>query len=197
MSRDKRPTEEILRSAIEAIESGDIESLSMKAIADAAGMSRQGLYLHYESRAELVLAIVQYADHHYNIERELRPLRSATSGDAILTAVARFHGRYHARIYKVARFLHWMRVTDEAAELGWQDRLGERRNGARLTATRLHEWNELAPGWTVSAAGDWIAAQGTERTYEDLVLSMGWSQRRYASMLEDTYKRVLLKDYQP
>src|ERR1051325_5169237 len=52
-------------------------------IARAAGVSRQAVYLHFGSRAELLIATVRYVDEVNNLEQRLQGLR--TSANAIQT----------------------------------------------------------------------------------------------------------------
>jgi len=157
-----------------------------------AGISRQGLYLHFKSRTELCIAVARFGDQHYDVDAYLKPVLAATNGRDLLDAVAELHVRHSARVYRIARFIHTRRATDEAMEAAWQDRLAERRAGTRQVAERLKRWGELEPSWTVDTAGDWLAAVATVRVYEDFVLSMGGSVPQLIDITARSYRRSLL-----
>ena len=52
----------------------------MRDIAKEAGVSRQALYLHFESRTDLMIATVAYVDEIKGLAERLRQFESAGSG---------------------------------------------------------------------------------------------------------------------
>jgi len=56
------------------------QGVSMSDIAKQAGISRQALYLHFDSRVELMIATVQYVDQVKGLDERLQQFQQAQSG---------------------------------------------------------------------------------------------------------------------
>ena len=54
-------------------------STRMSDIAKAAGLSRQAVYLHFKTRAELLIALTRHIDEVEDVTGRLAPSRAATS----------------------------------------------------------------------------------------------------------------------
>ena len=91
------------------------QEVRMSDIAKAAGVSRQAVYLHFNSRTELMVATTHYIDQVRGLEERLQRYRSATDGVEILDEFVEFWGNYIREIYGIAKALLAVRETDEAA----------------------------------------------------------------------------------
>ena len=60
-------------------------------------------------------------------------------------------------------------------------------------ARRLAELGGLAANWTTRNAGDWLTAQGSINVWEEFVVDLGYSARRFARMMNETLSRALLE----
>ena len=169
------------------------EPFSLGEIAREAGVSRQALYLHFESRVALAVAVAQFTDAAFGIDEALAPSRAATNGRALLRAHARFVTRYNARIQTVVRMADALRQSDPEMAAAWLDRLAARRQGGHRVARALARWGELAEPWTVETAADWVCAMSSVKLWEELVLDLGWSKKRFASLLERQLTAALLR----
>ena len=80
MSRDSPDTRaRILNCTWNLLKSGD-KKLRMSDIAKAVGISRQALYLHFPTRAELLIATTRHIDSVKDVDARLAESRAATSG---------------------------------------------------------------------------------------------------------------------
>jgi AcrR family transcriptional regulator len=174
--------ERIVRAGLEVLRRGD--AFLLGAIAREAGVSRQALYLHFESRGALAVAVARYSDEVSGLEAALRPVREATDGAALLRAQSRFVATYNEKLYPVVRMADAHRQSDPELRAAWDDRLANRRAGGHAIAGQLARWGELAPAWTVETAGDWITALASVKLWEELVRDLGWSSKRFAEHLE-------------
>lgn len=181
----------LIRAGFVVLERG--EPFSLGEIAREAGVSRQGLYLHFESRVALAVAVAQFVDETFGIEEALAPSRAATDAQTLLRAHARFVARYNERIQTVVRMADALRQTDAEMAVPWNDRLARRRAGGHVIAQKLSAWGELADEWTVDAAGDWVCALSSVKLWEELVLDLGWSRERFARSLERQLVAGLLR----
>lgn len=179
-----------MSAGLEVLRRGD--PFLLGAIAREAGVSRQALYLHFESRGALAVAVAQYCDEVSGLEAALVPVRAAKDARGLLGAHARFVATYNAKLYPVVRMADALRQTDPALREAWDERLANRRAGGRAVAERLAHWDQLAPGWTVESAGDWITALASVKLWEELVLDLGWSSKRFTQHLERLLGDTLL-----
>ena len=102
MSRESQNTRtRILTAALKLLETG--EKTRMTDIARAAGISRQALYLHFETRADLLIAVTRHVDELNNSDDLLAASRAATTGVARLDAYIETWGGYIPVVYKVAK----------------------------------------------------------------------------------------------
>ena len=68
------------------------QGVRLSDIAQAAGISRQAVYLHFSSRAELLVATVRYVDQVHDLDERLSGLRQASGGLETLQAFVDFWG---------------------------------------------------------------------------------------------------------
>ena len=192
MSRSKTSKRAILDVTLAALEAREPEAFNMGKVAKRVGISRQALYLHFASRSELAIETARYADEKYNIESELAPLMAASTGSELLEGFAHFVARYNPKIYPTVRAADAMRFDNPEIAAAWAERLAKRRRGNRKTALQLQAWGELAPVWSVNTAGDWLTSHTSVKWWEELVIELGWSHRRFEKTLAQTLKASLL-----
>jgi AcrR family transcriptional regulator len=169
------------------------EPFSLGEIAREAGISRQALYLHFDSRVALAIAVAQHVDELFGVEQALAPVREATDAPSLLRAQARFVTKYNERLYPVVRMADALRQTDPDMAAPWEDRLAARRAGGRAIAARLDQWGALSDEWTVETAGDWICALASVKLWEELIIDLRWSKERFARSLEQQLCSALLR----
>ena len=151
----------------------------MRDIAEAAGVSRQAVYDHFGSRAELLVATTRYVDEVRGLEERRRGFQAATTGVERLEAYVEFWGNYIPEVYGMARALLAARETDEAAAAAWDDRMGAVRESCRRTIEALHRDRMLAPEWS--------------RNWEQLTIECGWSTSQYVERMQELLKRTFVR----
>jgi AcrR family transcriptional regulator len=87
LARDER-REALVAAAVAIAESGDLEALSMEAVAERAGVSRPLVYKHFANRGELLGAVYRHEAEHLHIELA-RQVLAAVSLDAMFAALIR------------------------------------------------------------------------------------------------------------
>jgi AcrR family transcriptional regulator len=153
-------------------------------IAKATGISRQAVYLHFASRAELLVAATRYLDEVLDVDRRLAPSRAATSGVERLARYIDCWGHYIPEIYGVAKALLLAQDTDEAAAAAWRDRMLAMRDGCRAAIEALHSDGSLAPEWTPKKATDALWTMLLVPNWENLTGECGWSTRQYVRWMK-------------
>src|SRR5918995_1841125 len=162
-------------------------------VAAAAGISRQAVYDHFGSRAELMVETARYGDEVRGLDERLRRYRAATTGVERLEAYVEFWGNYIPEIYGIARALLAARETDQAVAAAWDDRMGAVRASCRNIIEALHRDGMLAPEWSRDEAIDLMWTMLSIRNWEQLTIECGWSTNQYVGWIQELTKRAFVR----
>ena len=165
----------------------------MSDIAAAASVSRQALYLHFASRAELLVATTHYGDQVRGLNERLGSWNDSVAGTKLLAEYIEFWGNYIPEIYGIARALLTARETDEAANIAWNERMAAVRQGCRYTIEALQREGKLNPEWTSEEATDLFWTMLSIRNWELLTIECHWSTRRYINAIQALAHRTFVQ----
>lgn len=189
-ARSRRTRDALLSAARSVIETEGLEGLTMAAVAERAGVTRRGAYLHFGTRTELVLALFAYVNEAEDLVASTRPVFAAPDAVASLTAWAEHVARYHTRMIPFGRALQRARGRDVDAAAHWDLVMRDWRTHCRWLAARLHREGVLAPPWTVTTATDMLWALMSFDVVEGLAVERRWSQGRLADHLAVLLRRT-------
>lgn len=192
-SEDLETRDRILIATVAMLEEHGGRGVRMGDIAKAAGISRQAVYLHFASRADLLVAATKYLDEILEVDRRLAPSRAARSGVERLALFIEIWGNYIPEIYGVAKALLLAQDTDNAAAAAWQDRMLAMRDGCRAAIDALHSDGKLAPGWTPKRATDVLWTMLLVPNWENLTGECGWSTEEYVRWMKTVAERTFVK----
>jgi len=193
MSSDPPDTRtRILKATLDLLEAGQGKGVRMTDIARSAGISRQAVYLHFSTRAELLIATTHYVDALKGSEARLVASRTARNGIERLEAFIAAWGGYLPEIYGIARALLAMRDTDEAAKDAWDKRMQDMREGCEAAINALAADGKLSPAQTPQEATDILWTMLSVRNWEQLTIACGWSQARYVEAITAMARRVFV-----
>jgi AcrR family transcriptional regulator len=185
MSSDNPETRtRILQSALSLLESGEDNGVRMADIARQAGISRQAVYLHFPTRAELLIATTLYVDEINDVDARLAVSRGAGSGIARLDAYIEAWGNYIPEVYGISKALLAMKDTDDAAAVAWEGRMQAMREGCAAAIKALKDDGNLAPGLKPDQATDLLWTLMSVRNWEHLTIDCGWPKKRYIASLK-------------
>ena len=192
--RSERTRAALLDAAWRLLEEHGPAAATMTAVADAAGISRRGLYLHFASRAELLTALVQHVDRALDLEGSIRPILEAPDALTALDEWVRHLTTYHVRLRPVLEAIDRARATDPDVEVMWAHAMQNWRSGAHLLASWLEREGRLAAHWTVPAAADalWALMVGFNRLWGALVEERGWSKEEVGALLRRLHRSTLV-----
>jgi AcrR family transcriptional regulator len=182
----------ILREAWKMIEAGRIGDLTMAAVGNAAGVSRQTVYVQFGSRAGLLVEMVRERDATNPRGRQLTEALERTDPVESLEGLTRVLARWWKDINPIAQALFSAALIDDAARAAWEDRMEHLRALAGQVVERLHASGVLAPGWNVANATEWLAGELNPLGWLLLVEGSGWSQRKYEERMTAVVRRVLV-----
>ncbi|WP_083967196.1 TetR/AcrR family transcriptional regulator [Methylosinus sp. R-45379] len=181
----------ILQAALRLIESG-AKTITMSAIADEAGLSRQALYLAFSDKSDLFIALLRFADGRRGIVQEQARIRAAESGIAALLAIIDLQARLSPAYKPLADAFDVLRRQDPAAQNAWQDRQNDRLEGCRAVAARIAAEGKLRLGLDTSTAADLIWTTTSSTTWDDLVVKRGWTAAEYQKRLAELLLSLLV-----
>lgn len=195
MSSDNPTTRtRILKSTLDLLEASQGKGVRMTDIARQAGITRQALYLHFATRAELLIAATLYLDVMNESDKRLAASRAARSGIERLDAYIEAWGAYIPVIHGIAKAFLAMRDTDEAVTTAWDERMQAMRHGCQAAIDALAADNMLSPDYTPDQATDILWTLLSVRNWEQLTIDCGWPQERYIETLKSLARRVFVAE---
>ncbi|WP_171126101.1 MULTISPECIES: TetR/AcrR family transcriptional regulator [unclassified Ruegeria] len=192
MSRDSSDTRaRILDCTWNLLESGD-KKVRMTDIAKAVGISRQALYLHFPTRAELLIATTRHIDSIKDVDARLADSRAATSGRARLASFISAWGSYIPEIHGLSVALRSMCDNDAEAAAAWDGRMQAVRHGCVAAVGALAADKMLRADLNEDMATDLLWTLLSVENWEHLVRDCGWSQAEYEGQITRLAEAALL-----
>jgi AcrR family transcriptional regulator len=183
----------ILEATVRMLEAQQGRGVRMGDIAKTAGISRQAIYLHFPSRAELLVATTMHLDQLLDVDRRLAPSRAAKTGTSRLALYIECWGNYIPEIYGVSKALLLTQDTDEAAATAWRGRMMAMRDGCRAAIEALHSDGTLTPGWTPEKATDVLWTMLLVPNWENFSSECGWSTEEYIRWMKFVAEQAFVK----
>lgn len=179
MSRSDVTRQRILESTRTLLEEAAGKPVSMGEIARSAGVTRQLLYIHFESRAQLLLEVSRHADVSARTPRREARIHDAPDAVTALREAVALQGYIKPKIHAVARAVDRLRATDADAAAVWEERESARLSRCADVVRRLDDEGVLAPSWSIPAAAAMFWSVTSLRAWEELVMDRGWSRRAW------------------
>mgnify|MGYP002700311057 FL=1 len=170
-----------------------IEKNRMSDIAKAVGISRQALYLHYPTRAELLIATTEHIDTVKKVNQRLELSRTAGSGVERLHFFIKAWGGYIPEIHGISVALRNMRKNDKAAAEAWDDRMQAVRHGCQAAVVAIAKDGKLKFDLSEQIATDILWTLLTIENWEKLVINCGWLQSAYEEKMIELAEIAILE----
>lgn len=167
--------------------------VTMAAVAERAGVSRQAVYLHVADRTGLLVHLVEHIDHTLGLGDIVRDVSAAPSGVRALERLIRLHAEFTSRIVSVTRVMDVTRISDPAIAAAWENRMAARLDVHRAVMQRIANEGRLADGWDVDTASTMTYAVTLPRLWEELVVERGWSTERYRDHVTALLRGALVR----
>jgi AcrR family transcriptional regulator len=175
-SRDTRAR--ILDTAWGLVRERGVGAVTVAEIAAATGVSRQLLYVYFENRAGLMVAMARRHDVRSGFAGRAAEAGSLPPVEA-LERLLRLWFAYLPEILPVARALEAAAINGDEGGVAWRDRMGDLRELFAAAMARVDGDGRLAEGWTVPAATDWVWARAQPSTFQHLVGDRAWPPGDY------------------
>ncbi len=183
----------ILEATWHLIEQRRGQSVSMSDIANATGISRQAVYLHFASRSELMIATSHYVDEIKGLNKRLNQFKAATNGIELLEICVEVWGNYIPEIYGLAKALLSTRETDEATAAAWNSNMSGLRTVCGEIIEALESDGILASEWSKKEAIEIFWTMISINNWEQLTIECGWSTSQYIDRMKVLLKRTFVE----
>jgi AcrR family transcriptional regulator len=193
-ARSRRTRAALLASARSLLEEHGTGRLTMTAVAELAGVSRRAAYLHFPSRADLLIELFGYVSEEEDLASSLEMVWQARDAAAALDEWASHLARFHPRVLAVALAVQRVRRTDPDAASQWVLVMADQQACCFRLASWLAAEQRLATPWTVQTAADMLWALMSYELLEELLVDRGWSVSNYRTHLTALFRATFLRD---
>ena len=192
-SRSLETRASILDAARSLFETEGYHGAGLETVAKRAGVSRQAIYLHFDSKAALLTALHQRVN-----EQDVEPvMRRVWACETALGALDAFVAASATAIPKISGIYNALepasRVEEVAGSTFEPPRQGRHADCLRL-ATWLEREGELAPRMPARRAADILFTLASIPSFEFLVVVCGWSTRRWTTWTRDMLGKAILAE---
>lgn len=167
-------------------------TVSMADIANAVGMTRQSIYIHFKTRGGLLDALVRRADDRENIIGNLEKAIETPSPISRLDKCLTVWFDFVPLIHPVATDLISLRKHDPDAAFAWNDRMKDLHGLFRLLTDSLARDEHLSSQWSVEDAADYLWVSVSVQSWDLLVSDRGWSHERASTTIKKSMAQLLL-----
>ena len=191
MSSGGRPQTriQILEAARAMFEELGYYGAGLGAVAKKAGVSRQAIYLHFPSKAELLTALhlhIFEADVVPAIERH--PPANAVSALDALDAMIAVDVEVVSKVWRIHEAFQIARRQHPEVEQTLRPREEERYGELLDLGHRLKRERALPPNFRVGTFADVLWGLVSVGTYRSLVIERGWSLNQYRRWVRNTIR---------
>jgi len=155
---------------------------SMGMIAARAGLSRQAVYLHFDSREELLVTVADWANAAIGLPERLDQVARAESARTMLGLFIDVAVWHASQIGPAIRALDRIMETDSALAERWRTRNGRAAHAAKIIAS-LVEQRQLRPDVSTVEATTLLGALTRPEVITDL-LNAGQAEITAAQLLQ-------------
>ncbi len=168
-----------------------VAELTLAEVGRVAGVSRQAVYLNFDNRAGLLLAMARRADEASGFVARIAATRELPARERFVATLNAWLAHL-PEILPVARALEAATITGDEGAAVYHERMEQWRRAVGSAVRALAAAGELQSGWTPEEATDWVWAHTHPSVDHHLRLERGWPQEHLASRLIDGLSRELL-----
>lgn len=190
-ARSRRTRAALLDGAREILETEGYPALNMASLADRAGVTRAGVYLHFDSVPAVMAELFDHLAETEGLEASLDRVWQAPDALSALERWASHLAEYHPRLMAVDLALQQAEASDEAAAAHRARVAREQMANCRRLARWLEEEGRLADPWTSKTAADVLYGLVSSELITRWTVDRRWSGRRLREHLALLLSRTL------
>jgi len=180
---------QILEAARAIFEELGYYGAGLEAVAKKAGVSRQAIYLHFPSKAELLTALhLHIFDTDVVPALRRHPITDAMSGLDVLDATIAADVEVVDKVWRIHESLTVARRQHPEVDQTLTPREEEHYEGLLDVGRRLERDGALPPTMPVGLFTDMLWGLLNLGTFRNLVVERGWSLEQYRDWVRDTIR---------
>jgi len=180
---------QILEAARAIFEELGYYGAGLEAVAKKAGVSRQAIYLHFPSKAELLTALhLHIFDTDVVPALRRHPITDAMSGLDVLDATIAADVEVVDKVWRIHESLTVARRQHPEVDQTLVPREEEHYEGLLDVGRRLERDGALPPAMPVGLFTDMLWGLLNLGTFRNLVVERGWSLEQYRDWVRDTIR---------
>ncbi len=182
----------ILTAARELFEEQGYHGAGLEAVAKRAGVSRQAIYLHFASKAELLMALharIYETDVVPALDRY--PVWSAPTALDGVDAMIAVDAEVASKVWRIHEALVVARRHHAEVDETLRPREAERYDELVRLGRWLKKEGELPPRMRVGTFADIMWGLTSLGTFQNLVIERGWSINRFVTWARQTMRGQL------
>jgi AcrR family transcriptional regulator len=196
-ARSRRTRAALLAAARALLEERGPTSLTMGATAERAGVSRRSVYLHFATRADLLVALYDHVYEAEGLGDSIGPVLAAPDPVIALDEFATHLGRLRPRVRAVATAIQRQRRSDPDFAAHWDVVARDQRRICRHLIKALDREGLLADSWTTASATDMLWALMSGELVDNLTIDRGWSINKYVDHMATLMRAVFVAEPTP
>lgn len=170
----------ILAEARRIVDENGVTAATMKGVANAAGVSRQAVYLHFSDRSQLLSALSDYIDDQLGLGDWMARISKLDNGKEMLRMLAVFRCQRSAGLASLVRSVENDRFRDKQAHMAWRRRHQVNVDWMENVLVRqLRLEGNLHETWKTEDAATFLVTLFSLRNWDDLTQAWGWSDEQY------------------
>jgi AcrR family transcriptional regulator len=182
----------ILIAARELFEEQGYHGAALEAVAKRAGVSRQAIYLHFASKAELLTALharIYETDVAPTLDRH--PVWTASTALEGLDALIAVDAEVASKVWRIHEALVVARRHHAEVDETLRPREAERYDELVRLGRWLKKEGGLPPRMRVGTFADIVWGLTSLGTFQNLVIERGWSIARFVAWVRQTMRAQL------
>jgi AcrR family transcriptional regulator len=169
----------IFTAAREQFEARGFE-VGMGEIARRAGISRQAVYLHFASKADLLRQLTTWVEEQADLGSLLEPVFDAPTGEEALRVLVHVAAVFEPQIHALARAVERIGSGDPQVRKISADQMRRRLEAMTGIVGRIQADGRLKPGWDVDRAAAFVWSTTAPAAYHLMVVELGWTPLQWA-----------------
>lgn len=179
----------ILAAAREMLLETDGAPMTVTQVAERAGLSRQGVYLHFDDSTQLLLELSRVVDAETRTPELQATIDAAPTGRGALHNAVAVQAHIKPRLNALISAIEPLRHSDQGARSMYEEREAARYDRVVTVVERLAAEGQLAPEWDIPTAARLAWVVMSQRSWQDLA----WSEQQYTDQVFHFLERALCR----
>lgn len=178
-------------AGLDLIERHGVAYATLARVGEAAGVTRQSVYLHFGSRAGFLLGLVDHVNAREGFDKSAANVDAAPTADDALRQIIALRADSAPRLELLISALGAAMGDDDVVAEVWKKRQELRWRAFRRLATRMQKEESLRSDLPTADAAALMWSACSFETWRYLVRTRGWSARKYVKHIHAMITRTV------